>query len=63
VDDNLGKLILSRRVGEVFTIGNNIRVAVLGIHGEYVRLGFDAPKDIPIVRSELLKDGPWRRAT
>jgi carbon storage regulator len=46
-------LVLSRKVGEQVTINNEITVTLLGIEGKRVRLGFDAPKEIPIVRKEL----------
>jgi carbon storage regulator len=46
-------LVLSRRVGEEVVIGDNIRVTVLDIRGNQVRLGFTAPGNIVIRRSEL----------
>ena len=51
-------LILTRRVGENIVIetpaGERIKVAVLGVKGNQVRIGTDAPDDIHIVREELL---------
>lgn len=47
-------LILTRRVGEAVHIGNNITVRVLGMKGGQVRIGFDVPKEVNIVRTELL---------
>ena len=51
-------LLLTRRVGESILIklptGEQIQVAVLGIKGNQVRIGTDAPDDISIVREELL---------
>jgi carbon storage regulator len=51
-------LILTRRVGETLIIetpaGEQITVAVLGVKGNQVRIGTDAPDDINIVREELL---------
>ena len=47
-------LILTRRVGEAVHIGNNITVRVLGVKGGQVRIGFDVPKDINVIRTELL---------
>lgn len=48
-------LVLTRRVGEAVQIGNDITVRVLGINGNQIRLGFDAPKETNIVRTELLE--------
>ncbi len=47
-------LVLSRKVGQEVVIGDDIRVTVVSIHGNQVRLGFAAPADIPICRTELL---------
>jgi carbon storage regulator len=46
-------LILSRKVGEEVAIGNNIRLTVVEIRGNFVRLGLTAPKQISIRRQEL----------
>jgi carbon storage regulator len=48
-------LVLSRRIGESIVIGGGITVKVLKMKGNVVHLGFDAPKEIPIRRSELRK--------
>ena len=47
-------LILTRRVGEAVHIGNNITLRVLGMKGGQVRIGFDVPKEVNIIRTELL---------
>lgn len=47
-------LVLSRKVGEEIIIGDNIRVRVLSIQGNQVRLGFVAPRSVAIQREELL---------
>lgn len=47
-------LILTRRVGEAVQIGNNITVHVLSVKGGQVRIGFDVPKEVNIIRTELL---------
>jgi carbon storage regulator len=47
-------LVLSRRSGEEVIIASNIRVIVLAIRGRNVQLGFSAPADAAIVRSELI---------
>jgi carbon storage regulator len=48
-------LILTRRVGETLKIGDNITVAVLGLHGGQVRLGIGAPKDVEVHREEVFE--------
>ena len=48
-------LILRRREGESFLIGDDIKVTVLTMGDGSVRLAIDAPKNIPILRSELLR--------
>jgi len=46
-------LILTRRVGETLIIGDDVSVTVLGVRGNQVRLGVDAPKDIAVHREEI----------
>jgi len=46
-------LVLSRKVGERIWIGENISVTVVRITGGGVRLGIDAPAELPVVREEL----------
>lgn len=46
-------LVLKRKVGEVVRIANDIEVHVLAVEGEVIKLGFEAPKHIPIMRSEV----------
>ena len=47
-------LVLSRKPGEKLCIGKNITVTVLEVHGNRVRLGIEAPKDVSITRGELI---------
>jgi carbon storage regulator len=51
-------LVLSRKTNEVICIGPNIYVTVLAIEGGRVRLGVDAPRDVPILRAELQEWSP-----
>ena len=46
-------LILTRRVGESLMIGDEVNVTVLGIKGNQVRIGVNAPKDIAVHREEI----------
>ena len=46
-------LILTRRVGESLMIGDEVNVTVLGIRGNQVRIGVDAPKDVAVHREEI----------
>ena len=46
-------LILTRRIGETLNIGDDIQVTVLGVKGNQVRLGVNAPKTVPVHREEI----------
>ena len=58
-------LVLSRKVGEKILIGDNIAVTVVRVAQGIVRIGVDAPKELPIVREEILgqlQEDPEARA-
>ena len=46
-------LILTRRVGETVMIGNEVTFTVLGVKGNQVRIGVNAPKDVAVHREEI----------
>lgn len=46
-------LILTRRIGETLKIGDDVSVTVLGIRGNQVRIGIDAPKNVAVHRDEI----------
>jgi len=48
-------LILTRRIGESLVIGNNVTITVLGVKGNQVRIGVNAPKEVSVHREEIYK--------
>ncbi len=46
-------LILTRRIGESVHIGDDIRLTVLGVRDSQVRIGINAPKEVPVHREEI----------
>ena len=46
-------LILSRRIGETLMIGDDVSITVIGVKGNQVRIGIDAPKDVAVHREEI----------
>ncbi len=49
-------LVLQRKAGQGIAIGENVRVVVLSVSGDHVRLGIEAPRDIRVLRLELVED-------
>ncbi len=48
-------LILTRRAGETVMIGDDITITVLGVKGNQVRIGINAPKDVAVHREEIFE--------
>ena len=46
-------LILTRRINESLVIGDDVTVTILGVKGNHVRIGVDAPRDVSVHRVEL----------
>ena len=51
-------LILTRGEDQVITIGDNIRVTIVEVRGDKVRVGIDAPRDVQVMRAELVDQKP-----
>ena len=47
-------LVLSRKLNQSIVIDGRITITVVGVHGNQIRLGIEAPKDVPVFRKELL---------
>jgi len=46
-------LILTRRIGESVMIGDDVTITILGVRGTHVRVGINAPKQVPVHREEV----------
>lgn len=49
-------LVLTRKLNERIVVGDNIRITVVGIRGNHVRLGIEAPPEVTILRDELKRN-------
>lgn len=54
----MSHLVLMRRVGEAIIIGDDIDLRILEIKGSQIKIGIEAPRDVRIVRSEILNKVP-----
>ncbi|RMH61837.1 MAG: carbon storage regulator [Calditrichaeota bacterium] len=48
-------LVLTRRLGEAITIGDDIKIIIVDIEGHQIKLGIEAPREVEIYREELYK--------
>jgi len=53
IREEKGMLILTRRVGETLMVGDDVTVTVLGVKGNQVRIGVNAPKEVAVHREEI----------
>lgn len=51
--DKFHMLILTRKTNETLTVGNDVTVTILGVKGNQVRIGVNAPKEVPVHREEV----------
>lgn len=51
--ERIDMLALSRKEGESIVINNNVEVTILEVKGEQIKLGINAPKDVPVYRKEI----------
>ena len=49
-------LVLTRKLNQSITLGENVKISVLSIDGDRVSIGIDAPRSVRVFRSELLED-------
>jgi carbon storage regulator len=52
-------LVLSRKLNESIIVDGNIRITIVGIRGNHIRVGIEAPDSVPIIRKELLGQTGW----
>lgn len=49
-------LVLSRKLNQAIMIGDNVRIVVVGVDRDQVKLGIEAPREIPVHRSEIYEE-------
>ncbi len=60
VTEDRSILILTRKIGETIRIGDDVKIAVLGVKGNQVRIGIAASKDVPVHREEIWERIQWK---
>ncbi|MBI3896760.1 MAG: carbon storage regulator CsrA [Gammaproteobacteria bacterium] len=55
-------LTITRRIGQSICVGNNVRITVLRTNGNQIRIGVDAPKEVPVHREEVYERIKQKRA-
>jgi len=55
-------LVMTRRIGEKIMIGSNITLTILSVHGNQVRVGVDAPREVGVHRDEIYRRIELERA-
>jgi carbon storage regulator len=56
-------LVLSRKLGEAFCVGEGVRIKVVKIDNHTVRIGIEAPGQVPVQREEILRQRPAKHKT
>lgn len=54
-------LILTRRTGETLIMGNDVKLTVLGVKGNQVRIQMEASREVPVHREKVTKTSPGNR--
>jgi carbon storage regulator len=49
-------LVLSRKINQAIMIGDNVRIVIVGVERDQVKVGIEAPRDIPVHRSEVYEE-------
>jgi carbon storage regulator len=49
-------LVLSRKINQAIMIGDNVRLVIVGVERDQVKVGIEAPRDIPVHRSEVYEE-------
>ena len=49
-------LVLSRKINQAIMVGDNVRIVIVGVERDQVKVGIEAPRDIPVHRSEVYEE-------
>ncbi len=47
-------LVITRRIGQAFLVGENVRIVLMDVKGVQARIAIEAPRNVPVVREELI---------